>query len=495
LLRFNPAFMRHWLFFWLILPFPVFAQTAFTPQTQAAYRQILALRLPVARQQIRQILGQQPDEALAIYLENYLDILPLLIEGDEKLYRQTADNENERLKKIRNSDKNSPYFLFMQAEIRLQWAMVKLRFGEQTGAFRDFQKAYRLIHANLEKFPDFIPQQKTLGLLNVLLGSVPESYQWAVHLLGLRGDVEAGLKALNRVRQSDSPYRLEADMICFLLQSYVLKSDNETFTQAQNLYQSQSDNLLLCLLLAMTGMKEGQGDAVLQALHHCPKGSEYLPVYWMEHLKGTVYLQKANYTNALFYFKKFLQYSPSQNARKDAHYKLFTANWLYTNDLKSSLPYLDKVLQTGKTLTEADKYAQRFAEKRDFPAPLLMQSRLAFDGGYYEQALHFLENCQESSFNPAKDKAEFTYRKGRIHQKMKQTEQAIPFYERAIVLSEGENYYFGANAALQLGYIFREKGEKAKAIAYFRKALSFRNHEYKNSIDAQAKTALREMEK
>ena len=123
---------------------------------------------------------------------------------------------------------------------------------------------------------------------------------------------------------------------------------------------------------------------------------------------------------------------------------------------------------------------------------VLMKARLAFDGGYYEDALLLINSYAENCFESASDRAEWNYRKGRIYQRMGDTDKAIPFFERTIVLSEGQNFSFGATAALQLGYVFQEKGNKMLAKSYFEKALSYKKHEYKNSIDNKARAALNE---
>ena len=122
-----------------------------------------------------------------------------------------------------------------------------------------------------------------------------------------------------------------------------------------------------------------------------------------------------------------------------------------------------------------------------------MKARLAFDGGYYDKALDVLNSYAENSFEQISDRAEFNYRKGRILQKLKDFPNAITLFDRAIVLSENQNWLFGASSALQLGYIYQSKNEKAKAKSYFEKAISYKKHEYKNSVDNKAKAALNEM--
>jgi hypothetical protein len=58
----------------------------------------------------------------------------------------------------------------------------------------------------------------------------------------------------------------------------------------------------------------------------------------------------------------------------------------------------------------------------------------------------------------------------------------------------GENpWYFAANSALQLGYIAEAQKDKVMAKKYFEQALNFKRHEYKNSIDSKARSALEQL--
>ena len=69
-------------------------------------------------------------------------------------------------------------------------------------------------------------------------------------------------------------------------------------------------------------------------------------------------------------------------------------------------------------------------------------------------------------------------------------EESIDNYLKTIEINGDAEYYFAPNAALQLGYIYQEKENYVNAEKYFRKALSYPSHEYKNSIDHKAKAAL-----
>jgi len=73
---------------------------------------------------------------------------------------------------------------------------------------------------------------------------------------------------------------------------------------------------------------------------------------------------------------------------------------------------------------------------------------------------------------------------------MEELSVAKIYYEETIKLSRENPWYFAPNAALQLGYIYRDQKDFEKAKKYFELAMSYRKHEYKSSIDTKSRAAL-----
>jgi hypothetical protein len=157
----------------LLFTFQVFAEdtqngVVFSPRLQKAYFEIQKLRLPAARQLIDTERNQQPANAFIPYLDNYADLHYLLISEDKAAYKLLSQKEDQRLESIGKLPDNSPYKRFFQAEIRMHWAFAKLKYGNELSGSWEIIKAYRLLEENQKKFPDFLPTQKSLGLLHVL---------------------------------------------------------------------------------------------------------------------------------------------------------------------------------------------------------------------------------------------------------------------------------------------------------------------------------------
>lgn len=463
---------------------------------QKAYSEILKMKLTAGRSILAK---EKTPNGINTYLRSYADMVELLITEDKVLYEKFIENQDERLSFIENLDEKSPYQKFIKAEIHLHTAFVKLKFGHETKGSWEVIKAYKLLEANGKTFPNFLPNQKSLGLLHILIGSTPENYQWVIKLIGLKGNIKLGLSEIQNVIRKDSIFREESQLIDFIVHAYILKFSPKKITEFQDFIANHQDYLLFQFFGVTTLMKEGKSEMALNIIEHCPDSNEYLDFPFLEHLKADILLQKGQYQLAAKSYQHFLTRYKGFNFVKDTYYKIFLCYWLNNEDAKGKL-FLERVKTTGETIVEADKAATKFADnflaekpKKPITQKVLMKARLACDGGFYDKALGILEKYSENNFEQIQEQTELNYRKGRIFQLMNNIPPAISFYERTIDLSENQNVSFGASSALQLGYIFQAKGEKLKAKSYFEKAISYKKHEYKNSIDNKAKAALNEL--
>ncbi len=117
------------------------------------------------------------------------------------------------------------------------------------------------------------------------------------------------------------------------------------------------------------------------------------------------------------------------------------------------------------------------------------------DGGYYPRVQSILDSIGPEHLKTMRDEVELNYRKARLHHKLNHLSDAKTYYEKTIELNGSGNWYYAPNACLQLGYLLMEENNNAAAEEYFEMGLSYKKHEYKNSIDTKAKTALAQLKR
>ena len=483
------------LFLLTFFTFSVFGHPAVEPgpSLKLAYGQILNLQLNEGRSTLSQLTNENKDQPFYYYLENLLEIIEILLNENQASYEKYGRHEKNRIRKLESLPDNDPYKLYVISEIKLQWAFIKLKFGESFSAGWGIKQAYKLAQENYQKFPDFKPNYKTKGTLNILIGTVPQKYQWLLNLFGLKGSVSEGLELLSKIEGKNDLFSLEASILKCLSGVYILQ-ENSLIKSFARVYADNPDNLLVKFAYAAVNFKGNRSEKALSIIEDSEKmGHGYARIHYFDYLKGKILLQKKSYMLASYYFDRFINRYQGVNNIKDAWFQLFLCYWLNDRPVKAREIYkMAKV--KGSDVSTSDKYADRLLEQNEFPQVQIMQIRLATDGGYYDLATQEINNLSIDQLEGDKNKTELIYRKARLLHLQGQLSEAVRQYKEAISMTGKEPWYFAPSAALQLGHIHVELKKYDQAAGYFKSVLSFRNHPYKYSLDWQARSALKKLE-
>lgn len=448
------------------------------------------------------MLNLQADEAHALipepktaqehYVTALAEALELLISEDGEKYTEYEDRFEQRLE--RKTKLNSVEDIFLQAEIRIQWAFIYFKFGHEFDAALNLRQAYLTSEEIKKRFPDFQAIKKTSAILEIIFGSVPEKYNWVLSLLNIEGSTENGLADLELIRTSSNTLSLESDMLYALIQAFVLQQNDLSVNVIDNIISKNPSNRLALFLGGALAVKNAQSEKALNFLGRFEDQKKGIPVYYADYLRAEVYLHKAEYLNAISSYRSFINHYKGQNHIKDANYKIGLCYWLNGN-VNDAMAMFKLARNTGKESLEADKYAARSLAESELPHLKLTKARYFTDGGYYDQAGEILQSITESEIPTTRDQVEFYYRKARLAHRINKLPEAKSFYTRTIELNGASSWYYAPNASLQMGYIALAENDKPKAEEYFKQSLSYKKHEYKNSIDAKAKSALAQLER
>jgi len=415
----------------------------------------------------------------------------VLITEDQKKFDLLEANFKRRLLSL-DAQPDGPEKLFLQAELNLQRGFNLLNLDQSLNAVFAIRRAYSITQECLKKYPTFIPIKKTSGVIQVMIGSVPDKYHWFINLLGMRGSVLTGQRQLQDLRNSKSSLSLEATILFFTIKGFI----NQQFTEAaQGLLEclkEQPDNRLVLFLGINMLTKDAQSEKSLELIAQLDQTGQGLPMYYVEYLRAEALLDKGDYPKAVQAYQKFIKGYRSQSFKKDAHYKIALCYWLM-NDESEARSYFEKAKSVGRDQSEPDKYASLQLAENKLPNQKLLKIRFFTDGGYYKEAQAVVQTVQFAELKTLKEQTEFYYRKGRLAHKMGEIDVAKVYYEEAIHLAKDNPWYFAPNAALQLGYIYRDQKKYALAKKYFEQAMGYKRHEYKSSIDSKSRSALEEL--
>lgn len=481
----------------LIWFFPVGAQAGkyfgFSPVARAAYDDIISLRLDAGRGKIELLRLSEPDNLVPVFLDNYVDFLTVLLRDDEAEYRRLSKQMSSRLVQLARGDRGSPYYLYTQAEIRLQWAVTHARFNHWLTCMSDIKLAYALLEENNRRFPDFKANLKSLAIIHAMTGSVPDEFKWTLKTFGgIEGSVDKGLKEIEEVvqyaRKTDYIFEVEALVLYAYMHMYLNNRSERAWQVLRNGKLDPEENPLAAYALASMALNSGRNEEAIKILEGCPVGRGIAPLAHRDFLLGVAKLNRLD-ADANEPLERFLRTFTGTINVKEAHQKLAWYH-LVRGNLAGYDKHIDLSARMGSERTEGDKSARREALSREKPDPVLLKSRLLFDGGYAQKAYDLLVNKSSAFAREQRYSLEYTYRLARIAHALGRTEEAVRNYRSTMDRGASKPWYYACNAALQLGLLYEERQQFTQARSAYQQCLGIKPEEYRTSLHNRAKAGL-----
>jgi Tetratricopeptide repeat len=465
----------------------------FSPLARSAYDKMLALKFDEANALIVELRRKEPNNAVAYYIENYEDCLKVFISEDQNVFDALAPKAAKRLAVLKGSDASSPYYLYAQAQSRLLWAMNRAKFGEYLTAFNETSTAFGLLETNQKKFPTFMPNKMSLGILHAIIGTIPDSYKWGVKLLGgMNGTTAQGQAEIEQVihyaKSNDFVFEQEALVMYAFLTLHLNNQSDNAWQLINSPKLKPKENLLAAFALSNVAMRTGRNDKAIEILQNRPTNAAYFPFPFLDYQLGLAKMFRGD-SDADISIKKYVNTFHGRNYLKEAYqrlawFELLKGNW---NGYKS---YIENCKTAGKSDIGGDKNALKEAKTGIVPNGDLLRTRLLFDGGYFQKAYNYLSQKNENAFGQQAEKLEFSYRMGRILQMLKKPNEAIAYFDKTIQSGKSTRYYYACNAALQMGTIYEDYGNTAKSREYYNFCLDLNPDDYADGLHSKAKAGL-----
>jgi tetratricopeptide (TPR) repeat protein len=459
-----------------------------------AYDYAINLKLERAQNKLDWLKISEPENLLIYHIENYIDLFTLFIKEEESDFKSLAENKNIRISQIRKGPDDSPYKLFSEAEINLQWALARLKFGEEFDAAREVYRAYALLEENQQRFPDFIANKKSLGILHALAESIPSLIR---KVMGIKGSVQEGTDEIYHLVKyiEKNDFLFEKEVIA--IYSYILFYQKNQRQKAYNFLKKSSlkpdENPLSTFLMAGMAQRNGHNEEAIKILKNRPHSPDFLPFYYLDFMMGKSLLSKLD-PSSVNYLENFIKNFKGRHFIKEAYQKLAWYQLVQNDNYAAYKSNMLLCQNKGYDLVDEDKQALKEADEEQYPNNQLLKTRLLFDGGYYADAYQILAKNSFRFDKNSNYRLEYLYRLARVLHELKNYPEALDYYKMTI--EEGDNKdYYACNAALQTGLIYEEQGEVSNAKKYFDKCLSIKPKDYKNSLHQKAKSGISRIKK
>jgi tetratricopeptide (TPR) repeat protein len=444
---------------------------------------------------------EHPSNLIPVYLENYIDFLTVYIKEEPASFENFRKALDIRMEMVKKGNHDSPWYRYCVGNMRIQFAICRIKFGEYKSAALDIYHAQGELTDNAKKYPGFIIQNSGLGLIQVMAGIIPDNYSWVLKILNMQGDVKKGLDELETVVAYEGKneifreFRMEALLYLAFLDATLGQDPKNAIQIVTNLEAGKStvsepNNPLLIFVKATILSKAGKTDEAISILKGYHIEQEEFPFRYLDYLTGLNKLNRLD-PDACLYFIRFLENFKGRNYIKSAYQKL-AWTFLLNGNLSEYKVFIDKVITHGGLFIDTDIQANREAKSKELPNTVLLKARLLCDGGYTNKAMNLLLNQSVKNFiKTPKELLEYNYRLGRIYQQSGNQPEALKYFSQTILAGGSQPWYFAENAALQSGIIYEQNKDFPMAERFFKLCLTMKNTEYKNSLDQKARLELK----
>lgn len=458
-----------------------------TPRAEAIYRRILSLELEGAQKDIDHLRRSAPTNLAAYHLESYLDFFRLYLSGNERLDTELDARFDARIEAMEKGEENVPFYRYALAEARLHRSLIHLRFERHLAAFRELNKANKLLRENAKLFPDFLLTYKDLGLLHAAVGSIPPQYKWGVELFSsLNGTIPEGRAEMEMaLADKSSPFLLETEVLYAFMELHLADEPEAAWEKVNSLGLEPKTNALHCFVLANLAMRNGENELALELLEVQPRGGQTTDFPYLDFMLGLAKLRSLDPT-ARVHFQSFNVRYTGRHFKEEANQKI-AWSYLLQNDEAGYRRTIERI--GGGSRAGGDENAAREAARNQPPHPGLLRARLLFDGNYCTRARAQLEAIDQNELD-TEEQLEYLYRTGRVLDGLNDLEGALSFYLSTVQKGRKNPAFYACKAALQAGLIEEKRGQKAAAEKHFKTCLGISPDEYKIGLHLLAKAGL-----
>jgi len=444
------------------------------------------------------LIPQLSDKKYQAYYRSNILIYKYLSTQNPKYYEEMEEVWDQAVQLVEESAAGDTLREILLSDLYGKRAVIAFLDKRYFQAIRFTRLSHKMIEASQDKYGDHIEQMKIRGLFNALLGAIPQKYQWISNTLGYKGDIDIARHQLEKAAKNSHILRQEAVFILFYVEKNMLNETEKAVARIENSRKIYGANILIDFTLASAYLNLKKSPKALSILDRRAiyKNAEVFFIPYWDYLLGKTHYYKESYAKAQVYFSQFLNTYNGKLFKSDACFRLAMSLTLAGN-YESGKAFFARIAYDENGGLDEDEYAIYMSEKFLKQPPntfeiALFRSRNLFDGGYMDKALFKLEELerQHLKFLSLAERTELYYRYGRIYHVKGEHKLALEAYRSCTWEPEGEMVWLQAYSSYYSGEIMRNRAKHNEAIAFYKKALSYKNYFYQTGLENRCKIAL-----
>jgi len=455
-----------------------------------AWMLVMDLRIDQAKKLLADEIRANPENYYAYYLDQTCDVFKLLINSSDAEYETFVKNFEKKRKIMDGKNEDSPYYLSCYAEMELQVSVFSVMHGAQWSGLTKGYAAYKNVYRNIERFPSFPANQKLDGFFNVAIANLPPFVKWAISFFGVKVNMEKGFRTLNQYYLSQKNTKgLNAEAALYMiLAAKINKTPERVYEFTKSLDPEVANTFIHSYFRANIACRTGRNEEALKTLQQITHDENGIADVIYSYLMGKVLLRKLD-PMAEHYLKRYLSHLEKKEYLKEINYNLALCYFLQGDRTKYQRQ-CEIVRKQGMDLNERDREALYDATLDYQPDINLVKARLSLDGGYLEEFQKAMKSFEAGHEKIYAYDIESHFLKGRYETILKNNNLAISEFKKTIGLGEDEDYYFACEAALRLGKIYQEMGQKSLAGEAYKRSIKLYKSDYYEYIEDKARKAL-----
>ena len=400
-------------------------------------------------------------------ISNQIILKTLFYTHPEKLRAEYEINTN-LLEKIEKLENKSAEWGYVKTRLLINKTIIHFFNEEYFSALWSAYRANSLFSETFYKYPNYPPLHALAAIYNLGIKFVIENNSFLEYFISKPFKTNSNLLKVSW-SESEKPI---LDAIIYDLLSENSKSITDINTK------TETEKLTYSLYYLNMGLPQKAIEITnCNSLNNSPLDN---------YIKGWANLTLGNYKLAEQQFNKHIE-NPENIVFKRASLLGLYYIEIINGSKSSSTIYLNRLSQMPKSNIFRDKIAER--EIKTEHHPKLLKARLLFDAKLYSEAKSELNSIDIKKL-PPEFKLEYYYRYGRILFQLKDYDNSLEKYQKALEPDKPEKSYYKAQSALDCGRIYIIKGDVKKARIYLNQSILYAKKSNRKDIENEAKSEL-----
>lgn len=455
---------------------------------------VLDFRMADGERLLRRLERREDGGPAAAFHLTSAALLRFLMSDDDAEY-DTFAARADSTKRILDELAPTAWRDYLKAELDLQRSVALGKRSDFIRAAWAARSAYKGFDRIVAEFPDFYEPYKGLGLLHLVIGSMPSSYRFLLRILGYGGSISRGLEELETARTQSRYASDEAAAYLAVSYSMLYLSEDRSLDLVGGLYERDRDSILIAYLygyLLISARRTDEAADVLLAAKRRAEGPSYFYLDYIDYFLAEALFRHSRFVEAVPYYRAYIAGHPGEAGKAMAHLHLGQALEL-TGRREEAVAYYEDVTAARKF--DTDEAARRAAEGL-VTSPMstrertLLEAQCAYDSGRLDEAERLLKRILADASASEEQRAEAGYRLGRVHDAQDRSAAAINAYRVGIQHGAASPGRWAPWGEFFIGKIHAQEGRPEAAEAAFKRALSYGGrHDYHRALEQAIRAA------